>query len=122
LIKTDTYSKKNESQERLTDNEKINSFQLIVEAEIEVSNGNGVNRMARRVGNDLIDKGLNVTRLTNADHFGYEKTKIYYLGPYLRDAYTVAKQIPGWQNMEKDDKISRQDTKIRVLIGKDILR
>jgi Flp pilus assembly protein TadD len=121
LIKADTYSKKNESQKRLADNEKIASSLTIVAAEIEVSNGNGVNRMARRVGNDLKDMGLNVTRLTNADHFGYKKTKIYYLSPYLHDAYKVAKQIPGWQNMEKVDKFSRQNTKIRVLIGKDII-
>jgi tetratricopeptide (TPR) repeat protein len=121
LIKADNYSKKNEPPERLADNEKIASSLTIVAAEIEVSNGNGVNRMARRVGNDLKDMGLNVTRLTNADHFGYKKTKIYYLSPYLHDAYTVAKQIPGWQNMEKVDKFSRQNIKIRVLIGKDII-
>lgn len=121
LVKAYTYSNKNEPRERLADKKKTTSFQLIVAAEIEVSNGNGVNRMARRVGNDLKDKGLNVTRLTNADHFGYQETKIFYLSPYLHDAYAVAKQIPGWQNMEKVDTFSRQNTKIRVLIGKDLI-
>jgi hypothetical protein len=106
---------------RTSEKQKIKSIQYLVEPEIEVSNGNGVNRMATRMGNYLRNKGLNVTLLTNADHFGYEETKIYYSEPHLHDAYKVAQQIPGWQDMEKVNEFSRQNIKIKVLIGKDLI-
>jgi tetratricopeptide (TPR) repeat protein len=111
----------NESLKRTSEKQKIKSIQYLVEPEIEVSNGNGVNRMATRMGNYLRNKGLNVTLLTNADHFGYEETKIYYSEPHLHDAYKVAQQIPGWQDMEKVNEFSRQNIKIKVLIGKDLI-
>jgi tetratricopeptide (TPR) repeat protein len=89
--------------------------------EIEISNGNGVNRMARRVGNYLNSKGFNVKRLTNANHFNFDETKIYYLDDYLQDAFDVAKQIPGYQQMEQVEEFERHRIKIKVLIGKDIV-
>jgi tetratricopeptide (TPR) repeat protein len=89
--------------------------------EIEISNGNGMNRMARRVGNYLSTKGLKVTRLTNAKHFGFAETTIYYQDHYLHDAFDVAKQIPGYQQMEKIEAFGQQRIKIKVLIGKDIV-
>ena len=98
-----------------------NSNRLFVDAEIEVSNGNGVNHMAKRVGNHFEKNGLNVSRLTNAEHFNFKETKIFYLKPYLHDAYIVAQHIPGWQNMKEVDELSRQNIKIKVLIGKDLI-
>lgn len=112
---------RNESLKRVIEKQKIKSIQYLVEPEIEVSNGNGVNRMATRMGNYLRNKGLNVTLLTNADHFGYEETKIYYNDHHLHDAYKVAQQIPGWQDMEQVNEFSRQNIKIKVLIGKDLI-
>jgi Flp pilus assembly protein TadD len=94
---------------------------FLVDTEIEVSNGNGVNNMAKRVGNYFEKKGLIVSRLTNAEHFNFKETKIFYLRPYLHDAYIVAQHIPGWQNMEEVDELSRQNVKIKVLIGKDLI-
>ena len=121
LAMTDPGNKKQDSLKRPIENQKIKSIQYLVEPEIEVSNGNGVSRMATRMGNYLRNKGLNVIRLTNADHFGYKETKIYYSEPYLHDAYKVARQIPGWQNMEKVNKFNRQSIKIKVLIGNDLI-
>jgi tetratricopeptide (TPR) repeat protein len=89
--------------------------------EVEVSNGNGVNRMARRVGNYLRNKGLNVTRLTNAKNFNFAETRIYYHDDYLQDAFEVARQIPGYQQMEEVGEFGRPATKIKLLIGKDIV-
>jgi len=89
--------------------------------EIEVSNGNGVRRMARRVGNYLQHKGLNVTRLTNADNFEFSGTTIYYQKKYLEDAFKIAQQIPGYQDMEKVDELNPQNIKIKLLIGKDLV-
>jgi Flp pilus assembly protein TadD len=100
------------------DSEKEN---YLKDFEVEVSNGNGVNRMARRVGNYLKKKGLNVTRLTNAKNFNFAETRIYYHDDYLQDAFEVAKQIPGYQQMEEVEEFGRPATKIKLLIGKDIV-
>lgn len=89
---------------------------------IEVSNGNGVRLMARRIGNHLRRKGFKEIWLTNANHFNHAKTKIYYRRGYLHDAYRVAREIPGWQNMEKGVKFKEPNTKIKVLIGIDLIR
>ena len=89
--------------------------------EVEVSNGNGVRRMARRVGDYLRNKGLNVTRLTNAKDFNVAETKIYYHGDFLPNAFDVAKNIPGYQQMQVAEKFGRPAIKIKLVIGKDIV-
>jgi tetratricopeptide (TPR) repeat protein len=90
--------------------------------EVEISNGNGVRRMAKRVGNYLRKKGFkNKTCLNDADHFNHAKTKIYYCSGYLHNAYRIAKEIPGYQDMEKVINLGQPNTKIRVLIGRDMI-
>ncbi len=88
---------------------------------VEISNGNGVRRMAKRVGNYLKTKGAKVTRLTNAQHFDFAETKIYYQDKYLHEAYKIAKEIPGFQNMEKNNDLSLNNVHVKVLIGKDLI-
>jgi len=88
---------------------------------IEISNGNGVRRMAKRVGDYLKIKGAKVTRITNAQHFNFAETKIYYQDPYLHEAYEIAKEIPGFQNMEKSSNLSLNNIHVKVLIGKDLI-
>jgi tetratricopeptide (TPR) repeat protein len=89
--------------------------------EIEISNGNGVRHMARRVGGYLKKKGYEVTRLTNAQHFQFADTTIYYCSGNLQDAYQVAKEIPGWNKMTKVANLGRPSIKVKVLIGKDLV-
>ena len=89
--------------------------------EVEISNGNGVNRMAARVGQYLKKNGLKVTRLTNAAHFNFPITRIYYHDDYLQEAIEVAKQIPGYQDMEKVAQFNPRNIKVKVLIGKDMI-
>jgi tetratricopeptide (TPR) repeat protein len=89
--------------------------------EIEISNGNGVRHMARRVGGYLKGKGYKVTRLTNAQHFQFADTTIYYCSGNLQDAYQVAKEIPGWNEMTKVVNLGRPSIKVKVLIGKDLV-
>ncbi|UCG63809.1 MAG: tetratricopeptide repeat protein [Deltaproteobacteria bacterium] len=91
------------------------------EAGVEVLNGNGVNRMARRVGEYLTENGFLVLPPRNADHFSYPETRIYYCIGYLQDAYRVAQHIPGYQNMDKAEQFERSNMKIKVLIGKDLI-
>jgi Tfp pilus assembly protein PilF len=88
---------------------------------IEVSNGNGVNHMARKIAQYLQEKGYVISRVTNATHFSYAKTKIYYCEGYLQEAYRLAKEIPGWNEMEKTEMPEKIPVKIRVLIGKDLV-
>ena len=94
---------------------------ILKDVEVEVTNGNGVNRMAFRVGTYLANKGLNVTRYTNADHFNFNQTKIYYHDDFLQDAFNVAKHIPGLQNMEKCKEFNQENIKIKVVLGKDLV-
>lgn len=58
--------------------------------QIEVSKGNGVNRMATRIGEYLRDKDFSVSRLTNAEHFNFKETKLYYCPGYLHEAFELA--------------------------------
>jgi len=88
---------------------------------IEISNGNGVNRMARRVGYRLKEKGLHVIRLTNANHFNYAETKIFYQKEYQEAAEYVAGYLPTFQGMEEIKKFDRPTIKIKVLLGKDLI-
>jgi Flp pilus assembly protein TadD len=120
LVKADINHNKNKPLKMRLENQRSKTVQNLAEPEIEVSNGSGVNRIATRMGNYLKDKGLKVTLITNADHFGYTKSKIYYCENYLQDAYKVAQKIPGWQDMERAGEFSRKNIKIRVLIGKDL--
>jgi Tfp pilus assembly protein PilF len=62
---------------------------------IEVSNGNGIRRMARLVGDFLKRNGMRVTRLTNADHFHHSRTVIYYREGYYGEALQVQRLLPG---------------------------
>ena len=91
------------------------------EAGVEVLNGNGVNRMAARVGDYLTEKGFLVLHPRNADRFNHPETRIYYCIGYLQDAYRVAQHIPGYQNMEKTEHFEHGNAKIKVLIGRDMI-
>lgn len=99
----------------------VNQQDFLSGGNIEVSNGNGVNNMARRTGDELIEKGFSVVRLTNADNFDHTKTIIYYQEGYLQTAYRVAQQIPKNQNMKKVTGFDRPDINIKIIIGKDIV-
>jgi len=97
------------------------SLNSMRDVEIEISNGNGVNRMARRVGDYLKGKGLKVVRLTNADNFNYSGTRIYYHKGYNEQADYIAGQLPVLQNKEEIIKFERAGIKIKVLIGEDLV-
>jgi Flp pilus assembly protein TadD len=91
------------------------------ETGIEVLNGNGVNRMATRVGDYLKEKGFFVLSPKNADHFNHPETKIYYCIGYLQDAYRLAQLVPRYQNMEKVEQFKHSNAKIKILIGRDMI-
>jgi Flp pilus assembly protein TadD/cell division protein FtsN len=88
---------------------------------IEISNGNGAYRMAKKVGDYLKEKGLKVTRLTNANNFNHSGTKIFYQKEYNEAGEYVAEQLPVFWSKEETEKFDRPNIKIKILIGKDLV-
>ena len=89
--------------------------------DVEISNGNGVYRMARKVGHYLKERGLKVNRLTNADHFNHSGTKVLYRKEYKEVADQIAEQIPVVRSKEQIEKFDRPNIRIKILIGKDLI-
>jgi Flp pilus assembly protein TadD len=91
------------------------------ETEIEISNGNGVRHMAKRVGAYLSSRGFVRIRLTNARHFNYPTSRIYYLDGYLTEATTIGQNLPAYGTLREVKELSKARAKIRVLVGKDLI-
>jgi tetratricopeptide (TPR) repeat protein len=89
--------------------------------EIEISNGNGVNRMAKKVGNYLNEKGLKVIRLTNANNFSHTETKIFYQEGFRQTADYMASQLPVTRKMEELKRFDRPNIKVKLVIGRDLI-
>jgi len=118
----DTYSEKITTEQQNCFDAATISTPALQPFYIEISNGNGVRHMAKNVRTYLNLKGFNADRLSNADHFNYPKTKIYYQEGYQQDALRLAKEIPGRQKtadvIERNQMMRRE---IKVLIGKDLV-
>jgi tetratricopeptide (TPR) repeat protein len=87
---------------------------------VEISNGNGIPRMAKDVGEFLKKQGFKVVRLTNADHFKYEKASVYYRGDAEFTALQVKEAIPGITQMKKVAGFDRENVQVKVIVGKDL--
>jgi hypothetical protein len=77
--------------------------------------------MAKKVGDYLNEKGLKVTRLTNANNFNHSGTRIFYQKEYDGAAEHVAKQLPVFRSKEETEKFDRPNIKIKIIIGKDLI-
>lgn len=62
---------------------------------IEVSNGNGVEGMARAIGKDMRQAGVNVARITNAKPFNKPQTYIVCKNELQSEAARLAAVLPG---------------------------
>ncbi len=85
---------------------------------IEVSNGAGRDRMAARVKAYLDSKGQRVERLTNADHFGYAFTTIYYKPGHRAHAHRLAATFPIRVRLRQT---KRMATDLRLQLGHNLL-
>jgi Flp pilus assembly protein TadD len=92
-----------------------------VEFEIEISNGNGVDGMAKRLGNYLDKKGFKVTRLRNARCFNHETTKIFYYNGYTQDISSLLKEIPVEFDKKNLIELKQTGKHIKIVIGKDMI-
>ena len=85
---------------------------------LEVSNGNGVNGMAARVGRWLATQGVQTDRLTNQQPFGQRQTVIQYRNGHEEAALRVARSLPANAKAEPmPTQGLRSD--VRVVLGRD---
>ncbi len=88
---------------------------------VEVSNGNGVAGMAQKSATYFRGYDFKVSRITNAEHFRFADSVIFYKEGYLQVAVKLAMVIPGFQEMEKVESLGRDSIGVRVLLGSDLV-
>lgn len=86
---------------------------------IEVSNGNGVTGMARKVAGYLNGEGYSGARLTNRKPFRVVSSQVQYRVGYLEQAQSLASALPGHAALVQANNL-RVDISIRVVLGKDL--
>ncbi len=86
---------------------------------LEVSNGNGVNNMARRVAEFLDRHGITTGRLTNAETFVEPKTLVEYRPGYRAEAMAVAETLPR-DAATVEASTLRSDIHVRIVLGHDV--
>lgn len=87
---------------------------------IEVSNGNGVEGIAARTAAYFREQGQYVHRITNAKHFDFKGSIIFYREGYLQDAYKIALMVPGYQEMKLVESLGRSGVSVKLLLGEDM--
>ena len=87
-------------------------------ARLEVANGNGVNGMAKRIGNALGQKGIAVSRLTNERPYTQQATKIEYREGYEQAASALKRAMKGHAVLVQSSDLSAK-TDMRLVLGKD---
>lgn len=88
---------------------------------VEVSNGNGVAGMARRSSELLGGYGFKVRRITNASHFQFDQSVIYFRDGYLPVARELSHFLPGDPKLQQVDSLERAAIGVRVLLGNDLV-
>ncbi|SMF10804.1 Tetratricopeptide repeat-containing protein [Pseudogulbenkiania subflava DSM 22618] len=87
----------------------------------EVSNGNGVTGMAKRVGYVLANQGFAKARLTNQKPFQQSVTLVEYRQGFAPEAERLSASLPV-KPMIKEKNDLRTSTDIRLVLGKDVMR
>jgi len=86
---------------------------------IEVSNGNGVTGMARKVAGFLGGEGYSRARLTNQKPFQVASSQVLYRSGYREQAQALVLTMPGQPGITQADDL-RGDISLRVVLGKDL--
>ena len=86
---------------------------------IEVSNGNGVTGMAKKVAGFLGSEGYSRARLTNQKPFQVASSLVQYRSGYREQAQSLVSTLPGQPGIAQADDL-RGDISIRVVLGKDL--
>jgi len=88
---------------------------------LEVSNGNGVIGMARKVSNFLQESGYAKAHLTNRKPFAVQTTQIQYRSGYQAEAEQLRTSLPGYTGMVQSNSL-RADINLRVVLGRDMMQ
>jgi hypothetical protein len=88
---------------------------------VEVSNGNGVTGMARKVDRFLHGGSDPIARLTNQKPFQVKLTQIQYRDGYQAQAQRLQSSLPGQPAMILSNDM-RADIGVRLVLGRDIAR
>lgn len=110
-----------EKAQKVTAHDNAPTLPAYLKDAVEVSNGNGVTGMAGRSADYFRAWGFNIRRITNAKHFQFNDSMIFYREGYLQVAKEIASVIPGLQNMKKVDSLERASIGVRILLGKDLV-
>jgi tetratricopeptide (TPR) repeat protein len=86
---------------------------------IEISNGNGVAGMAKDMAAFLKSYGFDNARLTNHPTFQQPQTEIHYHTDAHTHAVRISQLMPGQVKMIENNEL-REDTPLKILLGKDI--
>jgi tetratricopeptide (TPR) repeat protein len=85
---------------------------------LEISNGTGRRGMAARVRHHLAQSGIPADRLTNADHFAYTASAIFYRPGFEDSAAALGRPLPVQVDLIPDDD---QSSDVRLRLGADLL-
>lgn len=86
---------------------------------IEISNGNGVTGMARKVAGSIGNEGFLKVRLTNQQSFQVALSQVNYRSGYREQAQSLASILPGYPRIAQTNSL-RGDINIKVVLGKDM--
>lgn len=89
------------------------------QSRLEVSNGNGVNGMAAKVGKFLLGQGYPVTRLTNQKPFTVRKSQIQYRDGHHDEAKVLKDSLPDSPELVQRNDL-RADVGVRLVLGNDM--
>ena len=98
------------------------SDDIIVEVEIEIANGNGVNGAAGRFGRYLKSRGFKVAKVTNANSFDHATTKIFYCNGDIKNVYKLLQKIPLLPDQRSIIELKNMGSRIKIIIGKDLVK
>ena len=87
---------------------------------LEVSNGNGVNGMAKRVSSHLARSGMPAVRLTNASAFTESRTVIHYRAGYEVQARELKAKLQAEVGTVQREDLARH-IDVRLVLGRDVL-
>ena len=102
--------------------ENLKSEDIIVEVEIEIANGNGVNGAAGRFGRYLKTKGFKVAKVTNANSFDHATTKIFYCDGDIKNVYKLLQKIPLLPDQRSIIELKNIGSRIKIIIGNDLVK
>jgi len=88
--------------------------------QIEISNGNGVSKMARNISKYFKYNGFDVHRLSNADHFKNPRTRIFYSDGQRQLACNLSQMLFGPDIVCDLIHSDQQYGQVKVLMGEDV--